>query len=76
MVTIRNLVTCKLSRNIFVSFYLVERKTFFSKGLLFIVTIRRGSGWGGGYKCQLSVKISAICQLSVKWLNNNRLIKE
>ena len=23
---------------------------------------------GGGYKCQLSVKISAICQLSVKWL--------
>ena len=29
----------------------------------------RGSGWGrGGYKCQLSVKISVICQLSVKWL--------
>ena len=79
MVTIRNLVTFKLSRNIFVSFWLVERKTFFSKGLLFIVTIRRGSGMGGGgggYKCQLSVKISAICQLSVKWLNNNRLIKE
>ena len=25
-------------------------------------------GAGGGYKCQLSVKISAICQLSVKWL--------
>ena len=23
---------------------------------------------GGGYKCQLSVKISAICQLSVKFL--------
>ena len=77
MVTIRNLVTFKLSRNIFVSFWLVERKTFFSKGLLFIVTIRRGSGWGGGgYKCQLSVEISAICQLSVKWLNNYRLIKE
>ena len=28
----------------------------------------RGSGGGGeGYKCQLSVKISAICQLSVKF---------
>ena len=31
----------------------------------------RGSGWevegGGGDKCQLSVKISAICQLSVKF---------
>ena len=30
---------------------------------------RRWSGWldgGGGYKCQLSVKILAICQLSVK----------
>ena len=26
-----------------------------------------GSG-GGGYKCQLSVKILAICQLSVKFL--------
>ena len=25
-------------------------------------------GLDGGYKCQLSVKISAICQLSVKWL--------
>ena len=25
-------------------------------------------GGGGGYKCQLSLKISAICQLSVKWL--------
>ena len=25
-------------------------------------------GGGGGYKCQLSVKISAICQLSVNWL--------
>ena len=25
-------------------------------------------GAGGEYKCQLSVKISAICQLSVKWL--------
>ena len=25
-----------------------------------------GEGGGGGYKCQLSVKISAICQLSVK----------
>ena len=25
-------------------------------------------GAGGVYKCQLSVKISAICQLSVKWL--------
>ena len=24
-------------------------------------------GGGGGYKCQLSVKISAICQLSVKF---------
>ena len=23
--------------------------------------------WMGGYKCQLSVKISAICQLSVKF---------
>ena len=23
---------------------------------------------GGEYKCQLPVKISAICQLSVKWL--------
>ena len=23
---------------------------------------------GGGYKCQLSVKILAICQLSVNWL--------
>ena len=22
----------------------------------------------GGYNCQLSAKISAICQLSVKWL--------
>ena len=30
--------------------------------------IIRGSGWGeGGYKCQLSIKISAICQLSVKF---------
>ena len=34
-----------------------------------------GSGWevcvcvgGGGYKCQLSVKILDICQLSVNWL--------
>ena len=27
-----------------------------------------GGGGGGGYKCQLSVKISAICQLSVKFL--------
>ena len=26
-----------------------------------------GGGGGGGYKCQLSVKISAICQLSVKF---------
>ena len=25
-------------------------------------------GGGGGYKCQLSVKFSAICQLSVKFL--------
>ena len=24
-------------------------------------------GGGGGFKCQLSVKISAICQLSVKF---------
>ena len=23
---------------------------------------------GGGYKCQLAVKISPFCQLSVKWL--------
>ena len=28
-----------------------------------------GEGGGGvGYKCQLSVKILAICQLSVNWL--------
>jgi len=26
-----------------------------------------GGGGGGGYKCQLSVKILAICQLSVKF---------
>ena len=28
----------------------------------------RGGGGGGGCKCQLSAKISPICQLSVKWL--------
>ena len=31
---------------------------------LFITKMRV---WIGGYKCQLSVKISAICQLSVKF---------
>ena len=31
------------------------------------ISLRRGSGWGGGYKCQLSVIISVICQFSVKF---------
>ena len=26
-----------------------------------------GGGGGGGYKCQFSIKILAICQLSVKF---------
>ena len=30
-------------------------------------TLLEGLDGGGGYKCQLSVKISAICQLSVKF---------
>ena len=28
----------------------------------------KDGGGGGGDKCQLSVKILAICQLSVNWL--------